>query len=153
KRSGKRLQSIRVWRDILRRAAAFIPRQRQQRTRAARSSSSMAMSGNGRRVPTSAILAIGRLRAPWASITRSSRATSSSSAALLARPRAVTRAGRIAISSRQRHAGSSPACAWQEMHEFGPLRKLNDYGGLLMALAIWNGVVLAESEDTVVVEG
>jgi len=39
------------------------------------------------------------------------------------------------------------------MHEFQPLRKPNDYGGLIMALATWNGVVLAESDETVVVEG
>src|SRR6516225_9411297 len=113
----------------------------------------MATSGNGPRAHTSATLVIGRLPAPWVSITLSLLAISSSSAALLARRRAVTRAALTGISSRQRHAGSSPACAWQGTREFNSLLNGRYVGGPTVAKATWNGAVLADSDETVVVEG
>src|SRR5262249_32212470 len=113
----------------------------------------MATSGNGLRAHTWATLVIGRFPAPWVSTTLSLRAISSSSAALLVRPRVVTRAAPTGISSRQRHAGNSPACAWQGTREFKPLVNGRYAGGPTVAKATWNGVVLADSDETVVVEG
>ncbi len=87
----------------------------QAATRSAGSSRCSAMSGNGLPAPMLRIRVIGRPRGRWANTTESSCAISTCCGADQSPHPAATFAGLIAISSRRKPAGSSPACGWRPM--------------------------------------